>query len=87
MKEGKETFGEVGTTMENGPKRISTLPLNTPEKEEQNLFETSDKLTKTLFGENQYKYKLVLNEKFPETLYKERNFNISVKLVDISTGK
>ena len=30
---------------------------------------------------------MVLAEKFVDCLYKERNFNLSVKLVDIETGK
>lgn len=40
-----------------------------------------------LFGASSYKYKLVVDGEFPETLYKERNFNCSVKLIDLETGK
>lgn len=40
-----------------------------------------------MFGSTTYKYKLVIDSTFPDTLYKERNFNISVKLVDIAEGK
>lgn len=56
--------------------------MKNPEKDEQNLFETSDKLTQQLFGQNCYKYKLTLDAKFPDILYKERNFNLAIRLVD-----
>ena len=61
--------------------------LNSSEKEEQNLFQTSDPLTHQLFGPQEYKYRLVVDGEFPNTLYKERNFALNVKLVDISSGK
>lgn len=41
----------------------------------------------TLFGQIDYNYKIVLNGDFSNTLYKERNFGCSVKLIDIATGK
>ena len=34
------------------------------------------------FGEGLYRYRLKLKSKIPNTLYKERNFNIGVTLVD-----
>jgi hypothetical protein len=66
---------------------VSTFPSKTPEKDEQNLFETSDKLTRRLFGSCSYRYRLALDSTFPDVLYKERNFNVSVRLVDIVEGK
>lgn len=48
---------------------------------------SSDPLTARLFGERSYKYRLVLAEAFPETLYKDRNFGLSFKLLNIATGE
>lgn len=45
--------------------------------------EGSDLCSK-LFGARKYKYSLQLSEEFPEVIYKERNFNIGVKLVDFN---
>jgi len=66
---------------------VSTFPSKTPEKDEQNLFETTDKLTHRLFGSCSYKYKLALDGSFPDILYKERNFSLSLRLVDAADGK
>lgn len=42
-------------------------------------------MVEKLFGENkEYKFKLVLEEEFVTLLYKERNFNFKVKLVDMN---
>ena len=60
--------------------------MNLPENVE-NFYGTSDSLTKVLFGQKQYLYKLVLNGDFANTLYKERNFGCSIKLIDIASGK
>jgi hypothetical protein len=46
----------------------------------------SDPLICQLFGQKTYKYRLVLASQFPDTLYKDRNFGLSVKLFNISTG-
>jgi hypothetical protein len=46
-----------------------------------------DPLTEKLFGRKAYKYRLVLEESLPETLYKERNFNVKVRLVDLENEK
>ena len=35
-----------------------------------------------VFGKKNYKYKLSLEQEMPEFLYKERNFNLEVKLTD-----
>ena len=37
-----------------------------------------------VFGKKNYKYKLSLDQEMPEFLYKERNFNLEVKLTDAS---
>ena len=63
-------------------KRLSTNFQNSREKVEQVLFESADPLTRQLFGNSTYKYQLVLDCPVPETLYKERNFNLSVKLIE-----
>ena len=68
-------------------KRSSEYLWNSPKKAEQNLFKSSNSLTKTLFGNMNFRYKLVLEGNFTKTLYKERNFNLTVKLVDLSSGK
>ncbi|MCB0368409.1 MAG: hypothetical protein KDD45_02965 [Bdellovibrionales bacterium] len=65
----------------------SSFLLNNPEKGEQNLFETKDLLTNQLFGAARYRYKLIVDGDFQECLYKERNFNLKVKLVEVSSGK
>lgn len=46
----------------------------------------SDPLTVQLFGQRSYKYQLVLASPFPDTLYKDRNFGLSFKLLNIATG-
>jgi hypothetical protein len=40
-----------------------------------------------LFGTKEYRYCLELVEPLPEVFYKERNFNMSIKLVDFEGTK
>lgn len=51
------------------------------------LQQSSDQLTTKLFGSHGYKYKLILADQLSDTLYKDRNFKINVKLVNIATGE
>lgn len=51
------------------------------------LQQSSDHLTTKLFGSHGYKYKLVLADQLADTLYKDRNFKLNVKLVNLSTGE
>lgn len=44
---------------------------------------SENELVKTLFGEKGYRYRLVLAEEFPNVIYKQRNINIKVKLVNL----
>lgn len=60
--------------------------MNLPENDEC-LYNATDSLTNVLFGQKQYQYRLVLNGEFANTLYKERNFACSIKLIDIASGK
>jgi hypothetical protein len=39
-------------------------------------------LNSKLFGHRKYKYGLELAQDFPDVIYKERNFNLAVHLVD-----
>ena len=41
----------------------------------------------SLFGAKDYHYSLELQQDFPETLYKDRNFALRVKLIDKEDGK
>lgn len=45
-------------------------------------FHSAEKLTRELFGDREYEYKLKATDQVPTTLYKERNFNLGVQLVD-----
>lgn len=47
---------------------------------------STDPMTVRLFGSHSYKYRLVLSEPIPDTLYKDRNFGLSFKLLNLSTG-
>ncbi len=49
-------------------------------------YKSCDDLTVRLFGTRTYKYRLVLTEAFPETIYKDRNFSIKVKLMNLDTN-
>lgn len=68
-------------------RKSSPFSEHSLERAEENLFQTSDSLTKQLFGEAGYKYKLALDGEFSTTLYKERNFSLNLKLVDLESGK
>lgn len=43
---------------------------------------TKEQVIQKLFGEKQYKYRLKLRNKFPSTIYKERNIGLNVELID-----
>ena len=43
---------------------------------------TKDKSVEKLFGNKEYRYKLRLKQKFPITIYKERNINLAIELID-----
>ena len=45
-----------------------------------------DSLVQDVFGQKKYRFKLELEGELPDSLYKERNFNLGVKLTD-SSGK
>lgn len=47
---------------------------------------SDDELTVKLFGARAYKYRLVLTDSFPETIYKDRNFGLKVKLMNLETN-
>ena len=51
------------------------------------MFKSKDKLTQKLFGNGEYKYKLIPDGEFSSVLYKERNFSLNSKLVDIESGQ
>jgi hypothetical protein len=40
-----------------------------------------------MFGNKKYQYKLELQEPIPSTIFKERNINISLKLIDKNSQK
>jgi len=46
------------------------------------IWNSSDKTLKQLFGDRQYRYRLKLKGKFPLVIYKERNITLSMELVD-----
>jgi hypothetical protein len=77
----------VQTQEETSAKRPALFNVNLPENGEQNLYQATDALTNTLFGQKRYQYRLVLSGDFSNTLYKERNFGCSIKLIDIESGK
>lgn len=41
-----------------------------------------DPMINKVFGKHNYKYELKLSEGFDKTLYKERNFKLTIKLID-----
>ena len=43
-----------------------------------------DKTIEKLFGSREYRFRLRLKNKFPTTIYKERNLAIAVELVDVA---
>ena len=46
-----------------------------------------DPLMEKLFGKMAYRYQLQLEEAIPEVLYKEKNFDVRVKLIDLENSK
>ena len=59
---------------------------NSRQEEEGSILSESSSLISKLFGARKYKYSLELAESFPEVIYKERNFNLELRLLD-SEGK
>lgn len=41
-------------------------------------WKSSEKIIQKLFGDKTYRYKLKLRHKFPSTIYKERNINLTL---------
>ena len=52
------------------------------EEESVEAWRSKDKIIERNFGAKSYRYKLKLKAKIPHLLYKERNFNTGVSLVD-----
>lgn len=44
--------------------------------------QSKNPLVKKIFGEQDYKYHFELASEFPDTIYKERNFEIKLRLCD-----
>jgi hypothetical protein len=51
------------------------------------LMNPSQPLLTKLFGARKYQYKLQLDQEFPNTIFRERNINITVKLSDSNSEK
>lgn len=47
----------------------------------------SEPLVEQLFGKKRYEYRLRLTGDLPETIYKERNINIGVELVNMENER
>jgi hypothetical protein len=45
-------------------------------------WKSSESIVNRLFGDKLYRYKLKLRNKFPNTIYKERNIGLNVELLD-----
>ena len=45
-------------------------------------FRATEPLLRTLFGEHTYCYRLEVEGGSPKTLFKERNFNLNIRIVD-----
>lgn len=64
------------------PKKRTTSQLCSllPIELDENSYD--DQLIVKLLGKREYKYKMVLEEVLPSQLYKERNFDLLIKIVD-----
>lgn len=47
-------------------------------------WKSGEPIIQKLFGDKLYRYKLKLRNKFPNTIYKERNIGLNIELVDDS---
>ena len=56
------------------------------EEDEGSMIESvlPDPILEKLFGKKKYRYRMEAVETLPDTIFKERNVNIRVKLVDAS---
>jgi hypothetical protein len=65
-----------------GLKKKASEVTDIESSQELSALQTKDPLIDQLFGKKTYRYRLALAEEIPSTLYKERNFNLKVKLID-----